>query len=418
MNLTHGAYRAILLPISAQTGRVFYDLEPRRVDDGDHRQQRVTLERMTDPFAPAQLGALHLRNRLVFAPCTTYSSFDATSPLHASGPDGHITPSELRYLERRAASVGLVVTAACYVLRDGKGFEGQWACDNDETLPSLEAAASAIHRGGALAFLQLHDAGRQSPPALIGQAARAPSNVPMPRDGAPVPRAMTEREIERALRAFAEAGVRARDAGFDGVEIHGANTYLLQQFLSPHSNRREDAWGGSLEHRLRFPLEVVRRVTGAVGADFPVAYRYSPEESWEPGLTIQDTQALLERLAKFNLAYVSVSTQGYWQVGLRDPTDVTPRARIAKSLLPRTPIVGVGGVWTRDDAQRILNDGTDLVALGRALICDPEWTRHVSSGEPPRLGFPRHGWETLDVPTGLARRILETPGWFPILERE
>ena len=90
---------------------------------------------------------------------------------------------------------------------DGKGFEGQWACDNDETLPSLEAAASAIHRGGALAFLQLHDAGRQSPPALIGQAARAPSSVPMPREGAPVPRAMTEREIERALRAFAEAGV-------------------------------------------------------------------------------------------------------------------------------------------------------------------------------------------------------------------
>ena len=107
-------------------------------------------------------------------------------------------------------------------------------------------------------------------------------------------------------------------------------------------------------------------MTGAVGADFPVAYRYSLEESWEPGLTMQDTQALLERLTEFDLAYVSVSTQGYWQVGLRDPTDATPRARIAKSLLPRTPIVGVGGVWIRDDA----------------------------------------------------RRILETPGWFPVLERE
>ena len=373
---------------------------------------------MIDPFAPAQLGALHLRNRFVFAPCTTYSSFDATSPLHAGGPDGHISPAELRYLERRAASVGLVVTAACYVSRDGKGFVGQWACDHDDTLPSLEAAASTIHRGGALAFLQLHDAGRQSSPSLIGKPARAPSSVPMPRNGAPVPRSMTEPEIERALQAFADASVRARDAGFDGVEIHGANTYLLQQYLSPHSNRREDAWGGSLEQRVRFPLEVVRRVTAAVGADIHVAYRYSPEESWEPGLTLRDTQALLEGLAGFKLAYVSVSTQGYWQVGLRDPTDETPRASIAKSWLPKTPIVGVGGVWTRGDAERIFEDGTDLVALGRALICDPEWTRRVSSGESPRLGFPRHGWEALDVPAGLARRILETPGWFPILEHE
>ena len=417
MNLTHGAYRAIFLPISAER-RVFYCLEARRTNGSDHHQRCASFEGMIDPFAPVQLGALHLRNRIIFAPCTTYSSFDATSPLHAGGRDGHITPLELRYLERRAASIGLVVTAACYVLRDGRGFIGQWACDNDETLPSLEAAASAIHRGGALAFLQLHDAGRQSPPALIGQAARAPSSIAMPREGAPVPRAMTEHDIERALQAFAEASVRARDAGFDGVEIHGANTYLLQQFLSPHSNRREDAWGGSLEARLHFPLEVVRRVTSAVGAGFHVAYRYSPEESWEPGLTLHDTQALLERLALFNLAYVSVSTQGYWQAGLRDSTDATPRARIAKSLLPGTPVVGVGGVWTRDDAQRILDDGTDLVALGRALICDPEWTHRMSNGELPRMGFPRRGWETLDVPTGLAQRILETPGWFPILECE
>lgn len=372
---------------------------------------------MIDLFVPASLGALHLRNRIVFAPCTTYSSFDASSPRHAGGPDGHITPEELRYLERRAASVGIVVTAACYVLRDGKGFEGQWGCDEDGKLPSLEAAARAIQRGGALAFLQLHDAGRQSPPALIGQPARAPSSVPLPRDGAPVPRTMDEDDIERALQAFADASLRAKDAGFDGVEIHGANTYLLQQFLSPHSNQRSDEWGGTLEKRLRFPLEVVRRVRAVVGDDYPLAYRYSPEESWNPGMTLTDTNALLEGLRAFNLSYVSVSTQDYWQVGLRDPQDLIPRARIAKSILPTVPIIGVGRVWSQSDAERILADGTDLVALGRALICDPEWTAHVSSGEPPRLGFPRAGWEDLDVPLGLARRILETPGWFPILER-
>jgi 2,4-dienoyl-CoA reductase-like NADH-dependent reductase (Old Yellow Enzyme family) len=369
-----------------------------------------------DLFAPFTLGHLTLRNRLVFAPCTTYSSFDATSGLHAGGPDGHIAPAELRYLERRAAQVGLVVTAACYTTRDGKGFTGQWGCDADDKLPSLEAAASAIRRGGAVSFLQIHDAGRQSPSALIGKPARAPSSVSMPREGAETPRAMTEADIEAAIGAFADAATRARRAGFDGVEIHGANTYLLQQFLSPHSNRRLDAWGGSLENRLRFPLAVVRRVREVVGADFPVAYRYSPEETWEPGMTITDTSALLEALRGFNLAYISVSTGDYWQPGLRDPSDTTPRAVIAKNLMPDTSVMGVGKLWTRGDAERVLENGTDLVALGRALICDPEWTRHAQLNLEPRLGYDAEGWLENDVPPGLHRRILDAKGWFQILE--
>ena len=371
---------------------------------------------MPDLFSPVQLGGLRLRNRVVFAPCTTYSSFDATSELHDGGPDAHISPPELTYLERRAEQVGLVVTAACYTTRDGKGFIGQWGCDGDDKLPSLERAASAIRRGGAVSFLQIHDAGRQSPSRLIGKPARAPSSVPMPRDGAEVPREMTEADIEAAISAFADAAVRAKTAGFDGVEIHGANTYLLQQFLSPHSNRRTDAWGGTLEHRLRFPLAVVRRVREAVGSGYPVAYRYSPEETWEPGMTVTDTSALLEALREFELSYISVSTSDYWQPGLRDPSDTTPRAVIAKRRMPHTPTVGVGRVWTRGDAERILENGTDLVALGRALICDPEWTHRAARNLEPRLGYDARRWRENDVPPGLHRRIVETSGWFPMLE--
>jgi 2,4-dienoyl-CoA reductase-like NADH-dependent reductase (Old Yellow Enzyme family) len=376
----------------------------------------VKVSSVSDLFAPFRLGHLTLQNRVVFAPCTTYSSFDATSALHAGGPDGHITPQELRYLERRAAQVGIVVTAACYTTRDGKGFLGQWGCDADDKRPSLEAAATAIRRGGAASFLQIHDAGRQTPSKLIGKPARAPSSVPMPREGAETPREMTEADIETAIRAFADAAVRAKRAGFDGVEIHGANTYLLQQFLSPHSNRRSDRWGGSLENRLRFPLAVVRRVREAVGADYPVAYRYSPEETWEPGMSIHDTNALLEALREFDLAYISVSTGDYWQPGLRDASDATPRAVIAKRLMPDTPVVGVGKVWTPGDAERILENGTDLVALGRALICDPEWTQHAKDGLEPRLGYEADRWQENDVPPGLHRRIVDVKGWFPMLE--
>jgi 2,4-dienoyl-CoA reductase-like NADH-dependent reductase (Old Yellow Enzyme family) len=370
---------------------------------------------MSKLFQPLTLpNGLTLRNRIMFAPCTTYSSFDSSSPLHQGGPDGHIHPEELEYLERRSRGVGLVVTAACYTILEGKGFTGQWGCDSDNKLPSLEAAAKAITNGGAKSFLQIHDAGRQSPSKLIGRAARAPSSIAMPRDGAETPRAMTKDDIENAIQAFADAASRAKRAGFDGVEIHGANTYLLQQFMSPHSNRREDDWGGSLENRLRFPLEVTRRIRAAVGADYPVGYRYSPEESWEPGMSLEDTNALLDGLREFNLAYISVSTGDYFQHGLRDKTDTTPRAHFAQQHLPGVPVVGVGGVWTLGQAERILEDGTHLVALGRALICDPEWAEHAEANlEQPR-GFPREGWESLSVPTGLARKILETPGWFPL----
>ncbi len=379
------------------------------------RSHRVSVKSMSELFEPFALpGGLNLRNRIVFAPCTTYSSFDSSSVSHQGGPDGHIHPEELTYLERRAKGVGLVVTAACYTIFDGKGFTGQWGCDSDDKLPSLEAAAQAIHRGGAKAFLQIHDAGRQSPSKLISQPARAPSSIPMPRDGAETPRTMTEVDIETAIQAFADAATRAKRAGFDGVEIHGANTYLLQQFVSPHSNHREDAWGGDLERRLRFPFEVARRVRAAVGENYPIGYRYSPEESWEPGMTLDHTNALLEGLREFDLAYISLSTGDYWQPGLRDKTDTTPRAHFARQHLPNVPVIGVGGIWTRAGAQSILDDGTHLVALGRALICDPEWAEHAEAGIETPHGFPAHEWERLSVPHGLARKILETPGWFPL----
>jgi 2,4-dienoyl-CoA reductase-like NADH-dependent reductase (Old Yellow Enzyme family) len=163
-------------------------------------------------------------------------------------------------------------------------------------------------------------------------------------------------------------------------------------------------------------LAVMRRVREVVGAEYPVAYRYSPEETWEPGMTVTDTNALLEALREFDLAYISVSTGDYWQPGLRDPSDLTPRAVIAKRHLPDTPVVGVGKVWTRGDAERILENGTDLVALGRALICDPEWTQRAKDGLEPRLGYEVDRWQENDVPPGLHRRIEDVKGWFPILE--
>ena len=198
-------------------------------------------------FSPLRLpvSGVELPNRLLMAPMTTYSGH----------PDGTISDGEVAYLRRRAAGgFGAIITAACYVDRAGQGFVGQWGCDREERLPSLQRAADAIRSAGAVAILQIHDAGRMSDPQILEGPPRSASAVAALRPGALLPRPLSHAEVLASIAAFAAAARRAVQAGFHGVEIHGANTYLPQQFFSPHSNRRDDAWGGDLARRLRYPL--------------------------------------------------------------------------------------------------------------------------------------------------------------------
>ncbi|MEZ4637868.1 MAG: hypothetical protein R2856_23405 [Caldilineaceae bacterium] len=160
-----------------------------------------------------------------------------------------------------------------------RGFSWASGPQGDRHLPSLARAAQAIKDEGAVALLQIHDAGRMSDPRVIDWTPRSASDIPAERPNALQPRPMSQDEIMGSVAAFAAAARRAVQAGFDGVEIHGANTYLLQQFFSPHSNRREDDWGGDLQRRMRFPLAVARAVRRAVGDNVVVGYRFSPARS-------------------------------------------------------------------------------------------------------------------------------------------
>ena len=183
----------------------------------------------------------------------------------SSQPNGEVSEQELPYYAERSGGVGAVITACAYVSIDGKGFDDQFSVDDDSFIPGLRKLAETIQAKGSKAILQIYHGGRQSPPSLLpdGQPISA-SAVASEGAGKPVPREMTETEINHTIKAFGDATRRAIEAGFDGVEIHGANTYLLQQFFSPHSNRREDQWGGSLEKRMKFPLAVVDSVKKAV----------------------------------------------------------------------------------------------------------------------------------------------------------
>ena len=362
-------------------------------------------------------SGLTISNRIAIAPMTTWSS----------NPDGTIHPDEIAYLLRRSRGPGMVITAACYVIQEGKAFNNQWGCHADAMIPSLRLACETIQSQGSKAILQIHHGGRMSPASLLGHAPLCPSAVPALRPDADVPRAMSDTEIRQTIEAFGESTRRAVDAGYDGVEIHGANTYLPQQFFSPHSNRRDDEWGGSIEKRMRFPLAVLDAVMEAsarAGRPFAVGYRLSPEEIEEPGIAMEDTLAFAETLIARQPDWLHVSVRDYRKGSIRDHADGRrPTKRFLDTVDGRVPVIGVGKVYTPDDALFLLDDGCAVAALGRIALMEPEWTVKVAAmsesdgpaSDPIRTTLPaRDGHHVLDLPGALYQRLLDVKGWLPV----
>ena len=356
-------------------------------------------------------NGVSLKNRIVMAPMTNYSSNE----------DGTVSDEEVAYYIRRSKGVGMVITACTYGTPNGQGFHGEFAAHTDQMIPSLQRLASAIKGEGAKAILQIFHAGRQVPKEIApnGDVVSA-SAVAYPVEGKPVPRALTENEIESIIRDFGEMTRRAIEAGYDGVEIHGANTYLLQQFFSPHSNRRTDRFGGTLEKRMTFPLAVVDEVKRVVNEfaeePFIVGYRFSPEEPEEPGITMTDTLILVDRLASKNLDYLHVSLMDFWSTPKRGVEETRSRIEYLQEVIgDRVPLIGVGSIYTAEDARKALTSGVPLIALGRELLIDPEWVQKIEQGREDEiittLGIDKQ--QELDMPTPLWQRILKNPGWVP-----
>ncbi|MFL6561049.1 MAG: NADH-dependent flavin oxidoreductase, partial [Bacillus sp. (in: firmicutes)] len=241
--------------------------------------------------------------------------------------------------------------------------------------------------------------------------------------GKPIPRELTDQEIEAIIKDFGETTRRAIEAGFDGVEIHGANGYLIQQFFSPHSNRREDRWGGSLEKRLTFPLAVVDEVNKVAAEQtkepFIVGYRFSPEEAETPGITMAETLVLIDALAKRNLDYLHVSLQDFWSTPRRGVEDTRSRIEIIQERVgDKIPVIGVGSLYTVDDALKAIETGVPLIALGREIIIDPDWVQKVAEGRGAEIvtKIDKNKQQELVIPDPLWQAIVHTPGWFPGVE--
>ena len=363
-------------------------------------------------------NGIQLKNRIVMAPMTNFSS----------NPDGTVTDAEVNYYARRSKGVSMVITACTYVTPNGKGFHGEFGADTDEMIPSLRKLATNIKDQGAKAVLQIFHGGRMCPPELVpnGEIVSA-SDVPAEKGGVSTdepdvkPRPLTETEVEEIIHAFGETTRRAIEAGFDGVEIHGANGYLIQQFFSPHSNRRDDRFGGSLEKRMTFPLAIVDSVKKAVQehakTPFIVGYRFSPEEPETPGITMDETLVLVDALSEKGLDYLHVSLMDFFSTPRRGVEDLT-KTRIdylKETINNRVPVIGVGSIYTAEDARNAFESGIPLLALGRELIIDPDWVQKIAEGKEADIvtKIDKDKQEELVIPDPLWNAIINTPGWFP-----
>ncbi|WP_336046919.1 NADH-dependent flavin oxidoreductase [Solibacillus ferritrahens] len=348
---------------------------------------------------------IELRNRFVMAPMTTYSGNE----------DDTVSDEEITYYKERASGAGMIITACAYVAANGKAFPGQIAAHEDHYIPSLQRIAQAIQQGGAKAVLQIHHGGRQSLQDLVpdGDVVSASTAITIEKNEA---RSLTLDETKQLIKAYGEATRRAIQAGFDGVEIHGANTYLIQQFFSAYTNKRNDEYGGTIDKRMRFPLEIVEEVLNVrnMYADdsFIVGYRFSPEEPEEDGITMDDTIVLVNELAKTELTYLHISLGDFRSETHRYEKGQQNRISAIQSLLDgRKPLIGVGSIYTVEEAEQALQLGADLVALGRALLIEPHWVEKVEKGEQVYTAY-NENVDTV-LPSPLLKRLKSRPGWVP-----
>ncbi len=323
-------------------------------------------------FSEIRIQHLNLKNRLIMAPL--YLAY--------ASEGGLVSDALLEHYRLMAKSgVAMVVVENASVDHPlGSGSNRTLRADTDEAINGLARLAKTIKAEGAIACLQINHAGRF---AYASDDSIAPSDITT--FGRPS-RGMTDEEIKQVIDQFAAAAARVRKAGFDMVEVHGGTGYLLAQFLSPRTNQREDAYGGNLEKRQRFPLEVVEKVREKVGS-MPVGYRFLADELLPDGLQLEDSCQFARELAARGVAYISVMGGTYESWALpeiiqqcKQPGHMLDLAAAIRAEV-EVPVVGAGRIATGALADEAIASGkTDLIGLARVLWADPEWPQKVRDG--------------------------------------
>lgn len=359
-------------------------------------------------WEPFRIGEMELKNRIMMAPMVTqYAS-----------KKGYATKRIKNYYEARArGGSALVIVEGTYIHPRGQGLPNLLNISDDKFISGMSELVEVIHRHDTKAALQIYHCGRKTTSKLIRVPRVAPSSLASP--GGEVPKELTIDEIAKITTYFARAALRAKLAGFDGVEIHAAHGFLIDQFLSRSSNKRQDSYGGDLPNRTRFLIEIIRNVKEAVGKSYPVWCRINGKVYEEGGTSLEEAQEIARMTQSAGADAIHVSAFGSGNpIYLTSPTFVPAViANLAEGIkkVVNIPVIAVGKI-TLEAGERILKEGrADVISIGRALLADPEYIKKIASDKQEDITPCIECSECLDsmmlqAPTGIRCRVNDALG--------
>jgi len=335
---------------------------------------------MRQIFDTTEINGMRLDNRLVRS--ATWEGM--------CEPDGRPTRKLTDwYRDLARGGVGLIVTGYTFVRPEGKQLPGKMGIHTDDFAKEMREMTATVHDNGGRICMQLVHAGGQTDSGVIGRKPLAPSAVAV-EQFPEVPEAMTARDIAAVVAAFARGAARAREYGFDGVQLHGAHGYLINQFLSPLTNRRQDDYGGPIEHRARFLMEVYEAVRQAVGRDYPVMIKLNGADNLAGGLEVEDAVSAAKTLAEAGIDAIEVSggtpasgDRTPARTSIDKPADEAYNLSLAKRIKESVtcPLMVVGGFKSYEVVERVIRDEADYVAMARPFIREPALALRWRSGD-------------------------------------
>ena len=327
-------------------------------------------------FSSFSIGTMEIRNRIVMPPMAT----------HYASPEGFVTDRQIAYyVERAKGGVGYITVEHTGILQQGKASSKMLLINSDEHASGIQTLIEAVHKAGGKIAVQINHAGRQTSSVVTGLPIVGPSAISCPTRNE-IPRELSVGEIEEIIEAFSMAAQRVKKAGADGVELHMAHGYLICSFLSPFSNRRRDQYGGDIEGRVRFAIEVLKSVRKQIGPDFPIICRLSADEYVEGGLKIEETIKIAQTLEKEGANALHVSACNAASGYLNQPPYYVEEGvfvHLAAAIKPvvSIPVITVGRIRNPVMADQIVREGkADFVSMGRALIADPYLPEKAEEG--------------------------------------
>jgi len=326
---------------------------------------------MTHLLQPLQAGSLALHNRLIMPPMATSKA----------GSSGKVSQALLDYYQEKSTGgyLSLIIIEHSFIQLTGKASEHQLSIADDSVVAGYKKLTEVIHNNGSKVVMQINHAGSATDPKVIGTTPVGPSAVINPRKGS-MPHELTTQQIAEIVTAFQKAALRVKEAGFDGVEIHSAHGYLLNQFFSPLTNQRKDEYGGTVLNRIRIHLEVIAAVRAAVGEDFPILLRLGASDFTPGGTSIENSLVAAQEFEKagVNILDITGGFCGYIIPGSSEQQGYFAPLTAAIKKVVSIPVILTGGITEAEAAEQLLAEGkADLIGVGRAVFKNSEWAKQA-----------------------------------------